>query len=512
MPVARRTPPRPGSTPTAETVHAVPAVPTVLAARALPLPLRPTLNPPLARTSPLLLPLALALAVCALLATTPATAHAADTGLGAVAEALRKSPVYVDPRARDKLSEADAEELAKKIEDADRPVFVAVLPEAAEFPPRTLMRDLRTLVGVAGVYAVRLGDGFDAKADSSVMSRDAVGNLTGAVKRSRSGDPAGMLTAFVDRATAQAAGRTPDTWGRSGADEGGGGAGPLLAVGAVALAGGGGYAWYRRSRKKRERAELDALRVVVDEDITAFGEELDRLDFRPSEPGADDAMRQDYTHALDAYDRAKELMAAASAPRDVRAVTETLTEGRFALATLTARRNGTPLPERRVPCFFDPRHGPSAEDVPWTPPGGTPRDVPACRVDAELLASGQEPMARQVRTAEGPQPYWNAGPAYSPWAGGYFGAAAGAAGGLLVGTMLGSALNAPAAFADTPPFGDAPGGGEFTGADFDSADFGGGFDKGSGLDTGSGFGSGGDFGGNFGGGGDFGGDFGGGDW
>ncbi|WP_335938140.1 hypothetical protein [Streptomyces sp. PTD5-9] len=476
MSVARRTPPRPGPAPTAtgaaHAAHAAPAVRAGLTA----------------------LTLALALAFCALFAvfSAHAPAHAAGTGLDSVAEALRKSPVYVDPRARDTLSEADAEALAKKIEAADRPVFVAVLPKAAEFPPQTLMRDLRTLVGVTGVYAVRLGDGFDAKADSSVMSRDAIGNLTGAVKRSHPGDPSEMLTAFVDRATAQAKGHAPDGWGESGGGEGGG-AGALLAVGAVAAAGAGGYAWYRRNRKKRERAELDALRVVVDEDITAFGEELDRLGFHPSEPGADDAMRQDYSHALDAYDRAKELMAAASAPRDVRPVTEVLADGRFALATLAARRNGTPLPERRSPCFFDPRHGPSTGDVAWAPPGGALRDVPACRVDAELLASGQEPMTRQVSTDHGPQPYWNAGPAYGPWAGGYFGTAVGAVGGLLVGTMLGSALSAPAAFADSPAADGASGGGDFSGADFNSADFGGGFD-GGGFDGGGG------------------GDFGGGDW
>lgn len=290
---------------------------------------------------------ALALMVCAMF--TPVSAHASGTGLDSVAEALKKSPVYVDPRARDQLSEADAADLAKKIEDAGKPVFVAVLPESAEFPPKTLMRDLRTQVGITGVYAVHLGDGFNANADSSVMSRNAVGNLTGAVKRSHPGDPEGLLTAFVDQATEQAKGQAPATWSGSEDDEGSGGAAVLLTVGAVAAVGGGGYALYRRSKKKRERAELDALRVVVDEDITAFGEELDRLDFHPSEPGADDVMRQDYTHALDTYDKAKELMVTAARPQDVQPVTAALEEGRFALATLAARRAGSPVPERRAP-------------------------------------------------------------------------------------------------------------------------------------------------------------------
>ncbi|MFJ1847235.1 hypothetical protein [Streptomyces sp. NPDC088146] len=429
---------------------------------------------------------ALALMVCAMF--TPVSAHAAGAGLDSVAEALKKSPVYVDPRARDQLSEADAVNLAKKIEDAGKPVFVAVLPEAAEFPPETLMRDLRTQVGITGVYAVHLGDGFNANADSSVMSRNAVGNLTGAVKRSHSGDPEGLLTAFVDQATEQAKGQAPATWSGSEDDEGSGGAAVLLTVGTVAAVGGGGYALYRRSKKKRERAELDALRVVVDEDITAFGEELDRLDFHPSEPGADNAMRQDYTHALDTYDKAKELMATAARPQDVQPVTAALEEGRFALATLAARRAGAPVPERRAPCFFDPRHGPSAIDAMWAPPHGMPRNVPACEADANLLAAGHEPMARQVQTAHGSQPYWNAGPSYAPWAGGYFGGVGSMLGGLLVGTMLGSVLSAPSAFADTAAIDSAPDGGEFTGADFNPGDFGGGFE-------GGGFDGGGDFGG-----------------
>ncbi|MEU9623733.1 hypothetical protein ACIP4W_38485 [Streptomyces sp. NPDC088846] len=429
---------------------------------------------------------ALALMVCAMF--TPVSAHAAGAGLDSVAEALKKSPVYVDPRARDQLSEADAVNLAKKIEDAGKPIFVAVLPEAAEFPPETLMRDLRTQVGITGVYAVHLGGGFNANADSSVMSRNAVGNLTGAVKRSHSGDPEGLLTAFVDQATEQAKGQAPATWSGSEDDEGSGGAAVLLTVGTAAAVGGGGYALYRRSKKKRERAELDALRVVVDEDITAFGEELDRLDFHPSEPGADNAMRQDYTHALDTYDKAKELMATAARPQDVQPVTAALEEGRFALATLAARRAGAPVPERRAPCFFDPRHGPSAIDAMWAPPHGMPRNVPACEADANLLAAGQEPMARQVQTAHGSQPYWNAGPSYAPWAGGYFGGVGSMLGGLLVGTMLGSVLSAPSAFADTAAIDSAPDGGEFTGADFNPGDFGGGFE-------GGGFDGGGDFGG-----------------
>ncbi|MFI1799223.1 hypothetical protein ACH427_17995 [Streptomyces sp. NPDC020379] len=420
-----------------------------------------------------------------------ARADTSATGLDAAAAVLTKGPVYVDPRATDQLPAGDAQALAKKIRDAGKPVFVAVLPAASEYPRATVLQDLRTKVGVAGVYVVHLGDAINAASDSRVMSRNATRNLIGSVKRS-GGDARTQLNSFVDQADRQAKGHEPGSWGGSAST--GVGATGLITGGAVIVAGGAGaYALYRRNRKKREereRAELDALRVVVDEDITAFGEELDRLDFSPSEPGADDAMRKDYEEALDAYEEAKSKMAAAAKPTDVTAVTETLDKGRFALATLAARRTKSPLPERRVPCFFDPRHGPSVQDVAWAPPGGAVRTVPACAADAARIADGQEPLSREVQTMSGPQPYWNAGPAYAPWAGGYFGG--GLLPGLLVGTMLGSVLSGPA-YAASPDAG--PDGGDYTGSDFNSDDF-----SGGGWGDGGGFGGGGDGG------------FGGGDW
>ncbi len=399
----------------------------------------------------------------------PGAAAAADTS--EVAAAWEKSPVYVDPAASDQLSDSQADALARKIEDADKPVFVAVLPQ--DFPRQDLFRKLRTETGVTGVYAVRLGDGFDAKADRAVLSGNAVTNLVSLV---RGEDAATQLNGFVDEALAQAAGKAPRSW--SGGPEGDGvSVGALAGVGVVIVAGGvGAYAVIRRKKRRHEEVQREALRklsVVVDEDITAFGEELDRLDFHPAEPGADDAMRADYERALDAYEKAKSSMAAAVRPDDVRGVTEALEDGRFSLALLAARREGRPLPERRAPCFFDPRHGPSTEDVMWAPPGGPERSVPVCAADAARLADGQDPMTRTVATESGERrPYWEAGPAYGPWAGGYFGG--GILPGLLIGTMLGGMMAGPAYGAD---FGDGYGdfgGGDYSGADFDPGDFGGG--------------------------------------
>ncbi|MEU6812925.1 hypothetical protein ABZ920_28880 [Streptomyces sp. NPDC046831] len=427
-----------------------------------------------------------------------ATAAPAVTSVSAIAEALRENPVYVDPAAADQLSRSDADALARQIKDADKPVFIAVLP--ADYPTRNLFTDLRTATGVAGLYGIRLGDRFDARADSSVLPRAAVGNLVTSVQGE---DARTQLTDFTRRALANVGGSAPSTWGGTGRDEGVSGT-ALITAGAVLVAGGvGAYALVRRGRRRREneqRVALEQLRVVVDEDITAFGEELDRLDFHPAEPGADDAMRADYERALNAYEQAKQRMAEAARPEDVRAVTEALEDGRFSLVQLAARREGRPLPERRPPCFFDPRHGPSVADASWTPPGGAPREVPVCAADQVRLAEGREPGIREVDTDYGRRPYWEAGPAYGPWAGGYFGG--GLLPGLLVGTWLGSMMAAPAYAADYGAgYGDfgAGGyeGGDLSGSDFDPGDFGGfgGGDLGGGGDFGGG-GSG-DFGGGF---------------
>ncbi|MEV5882874.1 hypothetical protein AB0L74_09175 [Streptomyces sp. NPDC052020] len=418
---------------------------------------------------------------------------ATATSVSAIAEALRERPVYVDPAASALLSEGEAEALADRIEDADKPLFVAVLP--ADYPTENLFTELRTATGVTGLYAIRLGDRFDARADSTVLPRAAVNNLVGSVQGE---DARTQLDDFTDRALANMGGSGPSGW-----DEGAGGGvstTALITAGAVLVAGGAGvYTLTRRNQRRHEReqrAALERLRVVVDEDITAFGEELDRLDFHPAEAGADDAMRADYARALDAYEQAKTYMADARRPEDVRAVTQALEDGRFSLAQLTARRAGRPLPERRPPCFFDPRHGPSVADVTWTPPGGATRQVPVCAADRTRLADGRDPMVREVETEYGRRPYWDAGPAYGPWAGGYFGG--GILPGLLMGTLLGSMMATPTYAADYGAgYGDFGGGyegGDVSGADFDTGDFGGGFGDG-------GFG-GGDFGG---GGGDFGG-------
>ena len=63
----------------------------------------------------------------------------------------------------------------------------------------------------------------------------------------------------------------------------------------------------------------------------------------------------------------------------------------------------------------------AVEDVPYAPPGGVERDVPACELDAERVKAGAEPDSRMVMVGGERVPYWQGGRAYAPYAAGYFG-------------------------------------------------------------------------------------------
>jgi hypothetical protein len=257
----------------------------------------------------------------------------------------------------------------------------------------------------------------------------------------------------------------------------------------------------RAALEQRSAADLAAARRVSDEDVTRFGEELQRLDTDMLTSPLDDAARQDYQRALDSYEAAKESLRLASRPDDIRHVTQALEDGRYAVACVRARAKGEPLPVRRPPCFFNPAHGPSTVDIEWAPPGGQPRQVPVCAADADRVSQGAEPDVRTVPHGVGRVPYWQGGPAYSPWASGYFGgyATSGLVPGFLLGTLLAPGWGG--GFMD--PFDSDPGGDGDQGDAGDSGDTG---DPGDSGDTGD---DGGDWGGGDGGGFDFGGgDFG----
>jgi hypothetical protein len=193
----------------------------------------------------------------------------------------------------------------------------------------------------------------------------------------------------------------------------------LLAVGAVIV--GAVVKGNQRKALERKQAELEPVRKLAFEDVTALGEELQQLDLDLAGHQLDPGQNADYQRALDAYESAKTAADRISQPEEVKHVTEILEDGRYAMACVRARVSGEPLPARRPPCFFDPRHGLSVEDVSYAPPGGAPRDVPACALDAERVRAGAEPDIRKVMVGSQRVPYWQGGRAYQPYAQGYFG-------------------------------------------------------------------------------------------
>lgn len=270
----------------------------------------------------------------------------------------------------------------------------------------------------------------------------------------------------------------------------------LLVIGAVVF--------FVSSRRRHTQAlearrtdDLTAVRKVADEDVTRFGEELQRLDDDLLTATLDEPTRQDYQRALDSYESAKDSVARVTRPDEVRHVTEALEDGRYAVACVQARVAGRPLPARRPPCFFNPSHGPSTTDIDWAPAGGAPRQVPVCAADADRVAQGAQPDVRTVPYGVGRVPYWQGGPAYSPWATGYFGgyAASGLVPGFLLGTLLTPGIGG---WGDGWGWGDGGdasdagsdgdwGGSDAGGGDFGGGDAGGGFDFGGGNDGGGGF-------------------------
>ena len=168
----------------------------------------------------------------------------------------------------------------------------------------------------------------------------------------------------------------------------------------------------RRRRREQELAALDRWRVarrLVEEDVTVLGEQLADLHLDTLVDDLADDAAQHYRRALELYDQAKHLVTTSSTAEDLLDVAQVAADARWRRGAVLALRDGDPLPERREPCFFDPRHGPSVSDVAWTPSGGVARTVAVCAEDARRLAAGDEPLVRLVRVGDRWVPWHRSG-------------------------------------------------------------------------------------------------------
>ncbi|HEY8482418.1 MAG TPA: hypothetical protein VIL71_21540 [Spirillospora sp.] len=401
-------------------------------------------------------------------------AASADT-VGQIARGLLDSRLYVTGQAGDVLSPADQTEIKNALagaSDADIRVVV-VSNDVTGAQVGQMLKSVAERVGEGETYVAITADGSRMNGISKKLSSEELNQL---ITRTNGAPLKERLIQFSDIAE-----KKVDDNARSSAIGGLITLGVLILLTAVA----GGLFLVSRSRQRaRAEQEMADLKRGVEEDVTRLGEDIARLDLDVMDKDLAPEIRADYERALDSYDKAKKATERARRPQDMQDVTNALEDGRYYMTATRARLAGEPVPERRAPCFFNPQHGPSVKDVMWAPPGGVSRSVPACEADANAIEQGTDPDVRMVPSGGGRRPYWDAGPAYAPYAGGYYRAYGGVdmLSGVLIGTMLGSMMSG-----GYGGYGDAGAGG-FGG---DGGDVGGGWDFGGG-DFGGGFG---DFGG-----------------
>jgi hypothetical protein len=418
----------------------------------------------------------------------PALAQETASGTDSAVEALQSQPVYVDPQSSDVLSPGDAAKVADEIDKKNAgPLYIVVIPGSAADSfggdPVGVLREIQSKLGRPGTYAGVIGSHFRAGATGGILPRGEAGSLaTAAFNAHHSEGAAAVLTDFVDRV-----GSARNGGGSSGTDgngDGGTSTGTWVLLGL--LGAGGGAVYLNRRRRKRE--ELAAVKHVARDDLVALGDDIRALDVDVAMPNANPEAKAHYNEAVEVYADAEQRFDSAKRPEDLEPVSSELERGRYEMEAAKAILAGKPAPERRPPCFFDPRHGPSTRDVEWAPPGGQPRPVPACEADALRVEQGLDPNVREIDYAGQRVPYWAAPTAFTPFFGGFYGGFGfgGFLPGLLIGEMLGGGWGDPSGgwsggdsgdggdFGDGGPGDFGGGGGDFGGGDFGGGDFGGG--------------------------------------
>jgi hypothetical protein len=429
----------------------------------------------------------------ALAAAAPASAlvKAGASEIDQAIQGLRSSPVYVDPHSTNVLSSGDAQRIANQIENRNAgPMYIVVLPgsaaDAVGGDPVGVLREIQSQLGRPGVYAGIIGTHFRAGATGGILPRGEAGKLaTQAFAAHHSQGADAVLADFVDRVGTAKSGGTSSGGGGSGGSSAGG----LLLLGVVAA----GVGAVALTRRRRRREELEKVKIVARDDLIALGDDIRALDVDVSMPNVNQEAKDHYNEAVEIYQRAEQGLDAARSPQDLEPVSSELERGRYEMESAKALLGGRTPPERRAPCFFDPRHGPSVRMVDWAPPGGTPRPVPACAADAERVEQGLDPNVREIEYAGRQVPYWAAPAAYTPFFGGFYGGFGGGGflPGLLIGEMLGGGFGG---WGDPGYGGDGSGGDNGDFGDGGLGDFGGdGGDLGGGDFGGGDFGGGGDF-------------------
>ncbi|WBB64167.1 hypothetical protein O7599_17340 [Streptomyces sp. WMMC500] len=397
----------------------------------------------------------LAGAVAVLLGAGPAGAQ--PSAAEEIADALRRSPVYVDDGYETALPPARQRELAAQVEETGLPLYVVVVPLTAG----------DAFGGDAGQLAGAVHDrlGHDAVILTNSASADSLegwewphgkhqaGPAASAVFHLDETRDAGLGTQLARAVEIVAAGNGDEVYERATADlrtptptrttdpaptdpasagsdaaEPGGGVGTgtavLIAAAAVALTALAGLLLARRRRRSGSPAPFTFPRAVF-----AAAAAADEADLRrraeaevialgeAARAHPDDADPAGLQSALDAYAAAGTVLDGARGRADLAGVLALVLEGRDALQ---GARTARPL------CFFNPLHGRGARRLKWRPLGR--RDhlrVWACAACATAVQARRAPEVLTERVDDRDVPYFEVPAERSLWAATGYGSLAG---------------------------------------------------------------------------------------
>ncbi len=313
--------------------------------------------------------LAAAPALAAPAAVEPTAAYRAATVLAKAAS------VYVDPSQARVLNREQADRLRGKITRVGgAPIYVAVLPgNAASDDGDRQLKELTQLLNPTRKATIAVVTGGRLRAASTAVPYATAQRFAEEAIAANDGEP-------LDVTISDFIGRIAKEEGRS--DSGGTGGVITGVVMTIVVFGGGGILVVRRRRRWRE---LNRVQPLVQDDLN----ELERELLTILEPEAS-LVREPLRRAGRAFKKARGV-------EHLPQVAAELATARRALAVARAILAGEVPPPDRPLCFFDARHGASAFDVEWTPPGGAAaRTVPACAVDAQRVKDGLAPAAREI--------------------------------------------------------------------------------------------------------------------
>lgn len=384
--------------------------------------------------------LAVGVASAALLCGTAAPAAAAESPGQKIADALRRSPVHVDPSLTSAVDAEQQRELAARIRRTHLPIRVALVPlvegDSWGGKPEQLAEVVHDRMGGGPAILITLGDQPDDisahewpsgthqafHAAAAVFFQKDMRGAGPAKRVARAIDiiEAGNGDAVYERATAGLGAPTPTrtTADGAGAKDSSGPGSPLvrllsLVVGPVLLLAAVGLLLRRRSRLRdlstpfalprsvfaaARQADEAGLRNRAAEEVVRLGEES------RTAQGAPAAVER----ALDAYAAAGTVLDRARGVPDLAGVFALVAEGR---AALSGAAEALPL------CFFHPLHGPAVRRIPWRPLGRREQlRVAACETCLRAIRTRRAPEVLTDRQDGRPVPYFEVPAEDSLWA------------------------------------------------------------------------------------------------